>query len=208
MEPALAGMPSYSLTEIASLRLSAISFFLLVYLLASFGVQQLWNLLRRDFPALPRLAYPRALLLVFILGLSFHLVLVMIAGTRELMTPTAWERAGLVHKVAPDGFETLMAARRHRLARLREALWIYAGDHGQRFPGSEEASGLDPDLWLAPDGESRYRYFPPEDTGGELTPLVVEPARYGAERLVLFRNGAVALLPEQAIAGLAGGTAP
>ena len=50
---ALAGMPSYLLSEVASMRFQAISFFLLVFLLVSLAVCGLWNRLRRDVPRLP-----------------------------------------------------------------------------------------------------------------------------------------------------------
>ena len=61
---AVAGMPSLTLTDAASLRLQSISFFLSAFLVSSFLVRWIWNSLRSDFPRLPRLSYPRALALV------------------------------------------------------------------------------------------------------------------------------------------------
>lgn len=97
--PALAGMPNFTLSDVASLRLSGISFFLALLLLSAWGFKALWNALRRDFARLPALTYRRALAAVVLLGLLFNIVLLMIAGTRELMTPGAWEKSGVSYKL-------------------------------------------------------------------------------------------------------------
>ena len=96
---ALAGMPSFMLTEVASLRFQAISFFLVLFLLVSLAVRALWNRLGRDVPRLPQLGFGSALALVFLWGLGFQLVLSMIAGGRELMTPGAWEKKGAIYEL-------------------------------------------------------------------------------------------------------------
>src|SRR5438105_3026254 len=77
--PAQAGMPSFTLTDLAKMRLETISFFLMVFLLSAGAVKLLWNWLRRDFPRLPRLNYARALGVVGLWGLLFLLILTMIA---------------------------------------------------------------------------------------------------------------------------------
>lgn len=84
--------PPVRLAELARLRLETISFFLLVLFLSALGVKWVWNSLRGDFPRLPRLSYGKALGLVGLWGLLFVVVLAMISGARELMTPGAWER--------------------------------------------------------------------------------------------------------------------
>ena len=94
-----AGMPVVTLSDTAELRLSGISFFLLTILLVAWGVRALWNLLRRDFPRLPFLDYKRSVALVVLLGLCLNVVLLMIAGTRELMTPGAWEKSGTTYQL-------------------------------------------------------------------------------------------------------------
>ena len=43
------------------MRIEAISFFLMIFLLSAWLIQLLWNYLGRDFKALPRLSYPKAL---------------------------------------------------------------------------------------------------------------------------------------------------
>ena len=95
----LAGMPSFGLTDIAHMRLETISFFLLVLVLSAWGVQKLWNGLTKDFPKLPRMSYARAVGVICLWGLLFVLILTMISGARELMTPGAWEKHGATYKL-------------------------------------------------------------------------------------------------------------
>ena len=96
-----AGMPVITLSDVAALRLSGISFFIALILLAAWCVRYLWNTLRRDFQKLPQLDYRRSLALVLLLGLCFNVVLLMISGTRELMTPGAWEKHGTTYQLKP-----------------------------------------------------------------------------------------------------------
>ena len=97
--PAVAGMPNITLTDLALLRLSGISFFLMLLLLSAWGFKHLWNYVRRDFSRMPYLSYRMALAFVLLLGLMLNVVLLMIAGTRELMTPGAWEKSGISYKL-------------------------------------------------------------------------------------------------------------
>lgn len=81
--PAEAGMPSVNLilTELGK-RAEELSFFLVVFLLSAWGVQGLWNFLRRDFPRLPRLSYRGAVAAVLLWGLAMVVVLTMISGAQ------------------------------------------------------------------------------------------------------------------------------
>ena len=99
--PAHAGMPVVTLSDAARLRFSGISFFLVLILVTAWAVRALWNHLSDDFK-LPRLNFKRALALVILLGLTFNIVLLMIAGTRELMTPGAWERSDSTYKLRDE----------------------------------------------------------------------------------------------------------
>jgi hypothetical protein len=98
---AYAGMPTpfYMLTKQATFRLDSLSFFIVLILLVTWIIKLLWNYLRRDFSQLPYLNYKMAFVLVFILSLFFNILLLMIAGARELMTPQAWERQGITYKI-------------------------------------------------------------------------------------------------------------
>lgn len=105
----LAGMPSIlpdswefetSLNQVILQRLDAISFFVAVFLFSTWGVQGLWNYLARDWQALPRITFARAFSLVLLMGMLFAVVLTMISGARELMTPGAWEKVGWTYKLS------------------------------------------------------------------------------------------------------------
>jgi hypothetical protein len=87
------------LNEPALARFQTISFFLLIFVLCATAVMLLWNYVQRDFPALPRLTFGRAAVGVFLWGLMFIIVLTMISGARELMTPGAWEKQGFTYKL-------------------------------------------------------------------------------------------------------------
>ena len=100
--PAHAGMPSITLSDIAKARADTISFFLILLLALSLLVKLLWNYLAKDFPKLPRMTYPKALAAVTLWGLIFLLVLTMISGARELMTPGAWEKQGATYKLKDE----------------------------------------------------------------------------------------------------------
>jgi hypothetical protein len=104
----LGGMPSplpsevprfLRLTDSALGRLQTISFFLLTFLASALVVMLLWNYMRRDFAWMPRMSYGRAAAAVFLWGLLFVVVLTMISGARELMTPGAWEKQGFTYKL-------------------------------------------------------------------------------------------------------------
>lgn len=98
--PAEAGMPAVVTEEVRLVlrldgtvreRIQAVSFFVAGILLSAFLVRGLWNFLALDFPRLPRLSYAKATALVLLWGLLFVVVLTMISGARELMTPGAWK---------------------------------------------------------------------------------------------------------------------
>ncbi len=147
--PAYAGMPVVTLSDLARMRFQVISFFVLVLLLATWVIQRIWNGLRGDFPRLPRLSYKRALGLVTLWGLLFVLILTMISGARELMTPGAWKKQGFTYALANVNDEKNRSqdelldsqnneVRREALARLSRALWLYAQNHDGGFPPRED----------------------------------------------------------------------
>lgn len=113
-----AGMPTplpedlprrLQLTEWGHARFQAISFFGAGVLTAAGIVCGLWNWLQRDFRWLPRLTYGKAIGVTVLWGLLFIVVLTMISGARELMTPGAWRKSGFTYQLveprsrAPSG---------------------------------------------------------------------------------------------------------
>jgi hypothetical protein len=115
-----AGMPSftaeqvggtvYYLTENTTRGVQNLSFFLAGLLLSAWIVQRIWNGLRVDFTRLPRLSFSKALGIVGLWGVLFVLVLTMISGTRELMTPGAWKRQGATYRLADPPPDTASSA--------------------------------------------------------------------------------------------------
>jgi hypothetical protein len=212
--PAWAGMPSIRLTDVAKLRVHNLSFFAAVFLLAALGIQVIWNVLRRDFTFLPRLSYPRALGVVALWGLLFVLVLTMIAGARELLTPGAWEKEGLTYKLRdtptpPDPGPSALKARKEKIEKLRHALWEYARTHEGRYPAGPTDPAIAPETWRVPDGSGmRYVYLGSQEREGKPTPLVLEPESLGDPRWVLFTDEAIRLLGREELSRVLEGVQP
>jgi hypothetical protein len=167
-------------------------------LLSAWIVQAIWNALRGSFPKLPRLSYARALAVVGMWGVLFVLVLLMISGAREFLTPGAWERQGSRYRlrVRPEVTEeAVLNWRRHHLDQLRMALWTYAESHNGQFPPSREDLRTNTHNWQVPDGSGLlYHYVPGEAPGRGARPLVYEPDILGPSRLVLLTNGDIRVL--------------
>jgi hypothetical protein len=199
---ALAGMPSVNLADWAVLRVETISFFLVVLLGSAAVVRWLWNTLAADFPRLPRLTYRRALAAVVLWGLLLAVVLTMIAGSRELLTPGAWQKHGLLYKVVSPAApkqsisedKNNLNQRRQHLAALQKALWAYAATHAGEFPAESEPA-VEASLWEMPGtGGMRYLYVSgkkAEELADFHEPLACEPEIYGPNRLVLTTDGHV-----------------
>jgi hypothetical protein len=203
--PARAGMPSLTLTDVARMRVEVISFFLLVFLLAAWAVMGLWNGLRRDFPRFPRMTYKRAVAVTGLWGLLFVLVLTMISGARELMTPGAWEKRGATYQLADKAPAAEELARRTvRLAELKAALWESAGRHGGAFPATDHEPGVPAAAWETVDvSRARYVYAP---TTRPAAVLAYEPDLFDGPRLVLRADGRiVTMTPSELREALAGG---
>ncbi len=206
--PVFAGMPSFTLTDAASMRLQSISFFLVVFLASAFIIRWIWNALRSDFPKLPRLSYLKSLGLVGLWGFLFLLVLTMISGARELMTPGAWKKDGLTYTLGdektpespPPGPSE--EVRRAKLESLFKELAAYALKHDKQFPASGESS-IRPYSWQTPHASGmRYLYFEGRNTddGGRI--LACEPELFGDWRLVLFTNGEIRRMKSAKLAPL------
>lgn len=184
------------LNESPLLRLQTISFFLAGVILCASVVRWIWNVLQRGFPALPRLGFFGALGAVFLWGLLFVLVLTMISGARELMTPGAWKKQGFTYKLddgpPPPSDPPADAVRRRHLEQLRTALWQYAATHNGRFPAGPDASDLPAHVWEIPDSYgARYRYVAGLSAADSPGLLAYEPELEPGARLVLLTNGEV-----------------
>lgn len=210
---AWAGMPSVGLTDVARMRVQTISFFFVVLLACAWGVRKIWNDLRNDFPALPFLSYRGALGLVALWGLLFLLVLTMISGARELMTPGAWRKEGLTYQLndpTPKPTESpLESNRRQQLERLRSALWRFAQSHDGRLPADADASEISEELWQTPDPSGmRYLYVGGQSAGVGDSPLAYEPEIFGDDPYVLLSSGELRRMSPEALREALGSEEP
>ena len=216
---AYAGMPTVRLSDIASLRIQTISFFLLLTLVSAWGTKGLWNGLVRDFPGWPKLTYRGALFGTVLWGLLFLVVLTMISGARELMTPGAWEKDGLTYQLAadheaaqqhpPDQSTVTNEERRQSLDTLRSALWLHAATHESEFPESPETAQFAEEFWQQPgDLGIQYRYLPNRRVGRNHDVLAFENAVYGDDtQWVLYADGSIKAEPIGTIEELTATTA-
>jgi len=201
-------MPSLTLTDVARMRLANISFFLVGFLLSAFCIKLIWNYLAKDWTFLPRLSYPRALGLTTLWGLLFILVLTMISGARELMTPGAWEKQGATYRLAKSeaqrGAEDAARdeRRRQQLERLRAALWDYAFAHQGDFPPSRTDPAVPADLWKLPDPSGLQYLYLAGKFGREERLVAYEPELYPNGRMVLLASGEIRLVDEETLEGM------
>ncbi len=185
-----AGMTVYDLTDVARLRLEDISFFLVLLLLATLGIRFLWNFLARDFPRWPRLTFFKALGLTGLLGLGMLLVLVMISGARELLTPGAWNRQASHYRPNDIGNREL---RQQSIEALRTSLMQYAYSHDGHFPPHDYVAEIPSKIWEAPDSVgTRYLYIGGQTVSQSNAVLACEPENFGDERMILFDSGKIA----------------
>ncbi|MGJ8696733.1 MAG: hypothetical protein ACSHYF_10470 [Verrucomicrobiaceae bacterium] len=176
-------MTSIVLTDLAEARMEVISFFIVGYLVLTFVVKFLWNRLAKGIPAIPVINFRKALCLMLVSGLFMYVILTMISGARELMTPGAWEKQGITYKLSNSE-----EARRANLGELKRLLWEYAANHDGNYPADRLDPAINRDAWRLPD-RSGYCIFYPPGTGGEI--LVSEPMTAGKKRYVILKNGEI-----------------
>jgi hypothetical protein len=199
---ARAGMPSpYGvLTELGKARFSAMSFFLFGIIVSALGVKWLWNGLAKDFPGLPRLTFRGSLGMVLVWGLAVILVLTMISGARELMTPGAWKTSGITYALnepepSPASEAEPKSERVRKLEKLRFALWQHAAANNGRFPESTQT--LPAELWESPDVSRMAYAYHGGLTATSSAILAMEPDIFGGARLALLTSGDIVSLETQ-----------
>lgn len=188
---ASAGMTVVTLTEIARARLDALSFFLFSYLVISWVVKGIWNQLGKSFESLPKLKFRQALGVVFVSGLLFYVVLTMISGARELLTPGAWEKQGSGYRLRGEEVASMSKAeRRHAMVALKNAIWGYAKSSGGKAPSGPYGGEVEARLWNF--GETgMYALVPGVKPGGGREVMVYEPSSAGGRRFVLLADGTI-----------------
>jgi len=184
----LAGMPVFVVNEVPKLRIQAISFFLLAFFGCALGIKLIWNYLQRDFPALPKLGYLKAMGLTLLLGLLFMTVLTMISGARELMTPGAWQKKGATYELKDEIRDTQRVLVETQLRSLARALEHYELQKGA-FPPHEFVPEIPESEWVAGASGGRFIYLAGRKRD-LLEPhvLAFAPGRPDEERAVLLTN--------------------
>lgn len=206
--PAAAGMPSFVLTDLVRMRVEILSFFLVMLVGSAVGVRWIWNSLRKDFPKLPKMSFKGAAALTALWGMLFLLVLTMISGARELMTPGAWEPNGATYKLKDAG-ETTIEGRREKLKVLKAALWEYARGHDGRFPADVTDEAVPGWMWESGDlTRARFVYVAGRKVR-DAGIVVIEPTVFPSPRLVLLGDGTITTMGdgeiESALRPAAGG---
>ena len=189
------------LTPWIDARLQTLSFFIAAVLLCAWIVQGLWALLRRDWPKLPRLRYRGALAGTLLWGLVSVIVLTMISGARELMTPGAWKQHGWTYRLVDDEKKPVRAQengegsavlkqRREAMQSLWTHLSAYADDHSGKFPDNVDADDV---VWIVPTHPKlRYVLVPGKTRANAAYDLLAaEPRFHDRELMVLFTNGSI-----------------
>jgi hypothetical protein len=191
---AQAGMTVYSLRDIYRLRLQEISFFLVLLVGCAFLLKQLWNHAFKAMPSVPRLGFMQASSVAVLLGLGMLLLLTIISGIREVLTPGAWRHQGTSYRLNDQAQEP---ARRRGLEQLRSALFDYARAHEGRFPPHDFVPEITEKLWEAPDQlGSHYVYSGGLTTNNSGTLLAIEPVNFGDRRFGLTVSGEIHLFTQ------------
>jgi hypothetical protein len=190
-------MTSYTLNDVVRLRLEDISFFAVLLLVCAVGIKLLWNHLAKGLPKLPRITFVRSLCLTALLSLFMLLVLSMISGARELLTPGAWRKQGSAYRLNDPAGEPV---RQQNIGYLRAALRTYADQHEGKYPPHDFVPDIPEKIWQAPDAAgNRYIYIAGLKADGGTNLLACEPAVFGDERFVLLANGDIKKLNTAAI---------
>ena len=194
---AYAGMTVYGLRDIYQLRLQELSFFGFLLILCALLFKLLWNYAIKGFNFLPRINFRQSLCLAILFGLATLLVLTMISGIREVLTPGAWRRQGTSYRLNDPSQEP---ARRRSLEQLRGALFDYARTHDGKFPAHDFVSEIPEKIWEAPDQlGSHYIYSGGLTTNAFGAFLAIEPPNFGGRRFALLVSGDIKELTSKEI---------
>lgn len=197
--PAYAGMTVITLTDVAKARLESISFFCVIYLLLALAVMGLWNYLAKSFEWMPRINYRRALALMLVSGLFLYVVLTMISGARELLTPGAWQKQGVGYTLNAGGKAPSREVRWDAIQDLKGELWTYAREHDGKLPHGVLDKSFKTRHWQLPGMTGYYAYIAGRTAGGGREILAYEPAAMGGKRFVILTDGSIESWSEETL---------
>jgi hypothetical protein len=179
-------MTSYVLSDVYRLRFQDISFFIFLIIVCAVAFKLLWNSVVKGWPSFPQINFKRSLSLVLMLGFAMLLVLTMISGIRELLTPEAWRHQGTSYRLNDPAQEP---ARLRSIEHLRTALFAYAQAHDGKFPLNDFTTDIPDKIWESPDQNgTHYNYVGGLSTNTAAI-LATEPLVFGDNRFVLRANG-------------------
>jgi len=194
-----AGMTSYTLRDVYRLRFQGLSFFIFLLFACAFLFQITWNYVAKGFRSIPRLNYWRAFSLSFMLGLAMLLILTMISGIREVLTPGAWRRQGTAYRLNDPAQEPV---RRRSIEHLRAALFEYARSHNGKFPPHDFVPEIPEKIWESSDEYGSHYVYHGGFTTNDINALVaVEPPNFGEKRLAIMGSGSVEFVGLDDVAG-------
>ncbi|MGK0190758.1 MAG: hypothetical protein ACI9R3_006588 [Verrucomicrobiales bacterium] len=202
---ATAGMTTYGLSDLYRLRLEELSFFIVLLVMCTALFRFLWNLVARDLSSIPSLNWRQATGLSLLVGVLMLLVLTMISGIREVLTPEAWRKQGSSYRLSSIDREPV---RKRTIEELRWALMASADANNGQFPEHDFTNRIPDRFWRAPDEyASRYIYFRGKSkpvANGPVEILALEPANFGDERYAIFTSGEVRKLTNKEVDALLG----
>jgi hypothetical protein len=192
-----AGMPSFALRDIYRLRFQQLSFFIFLLILCAFLFKVTWNYAMKGFSSVPPLNFRRSLCLAVLFGSVMLLILTMISGIREVLTPEAWRKQGNTYRLNDPAQEPM---RRRNLEQLRAALFEYARERDGKFPAHDFAHEIPEKIWESPDElGSHYVYSGGLTTNDTSLILALEPTNFGEKRFVLMISGEIQMLSKEQI---------
>jgi len=182
-------MTVYDLNDVYRLRIQDVSFFVFLLVISSWILKLLWNHVAKDFPMLPRMKFTQAFCLSTLLGLAMLLILTMISGIREVLTPGAWRRQGSAYHLNDPAMES---SRLNSMEQLRAALFDYARSHGGKFPSHDFVAEIPEKIWQSPDAAgTHYIYLGGLATNNTTELLAYEPEKFGEQRFILMGSGEI-----------------
>lgn len=197
VQPAHAGMTVYGLNDFYRLRVQEISFLVFLLLICALVLKFVWNCAFKGITSVPRIKYFQALALSILFGLAMLLILTMISGIREVLTPGAWRHQGTSYKLNSPTHEPM---RLRSLEHLRAALMNYAQTHDGKFPATDFSDEINEKLWESPEENgSHYIYRGGLTLADTNALLAVEPVMFGDRRFGLFVSGQIQLLDNSEI---------
>ena len=201
-----AGMPQITYSDFGKMRLQTFSFFVIAFLILGYFFQLCWNSIRQQFTNLPKFSYRQSLGMTFLWGLVFVVILTMISGARELMTPGAWEKNGMTYRLAEgkEVDEGVSAGDAHKqkydsLIPLKAKLFQHASKSNGVFPSEAEFIQWPYEARkIAGKVERNWVYLPGNSMGSTERILVYSPLQNPEElSTALFTDGSIRTLTSE-----------